>query len=98
MAKVKDVSELSDRDKETAAELKRGKGPMKRGIATLRAMLARGGSCTHDDIAKITNRTKGNELRALRIAGFVSADDTHDAPVYTVTREGREFLKRHAQE
>lgn len=98
MAKVKHVSELSDRDKETAAEIKRGEGPMKRVIATLRAMLARGGSCTHDDIAKITNRMKGNELRALRIAGYVSTHDAHDAPVYSVTREGRDFLKRHAEE
>jgi hypothetical protein len=95
VAKVKDVSQLSDKDKAKAEALKRGAGPMNRAIATLRVLVLKGGSCTHDDVARDTQRVKGNELRALRIAGLVTADDSEPAPLYTITGQGRDFLQRH---
>jgi hypothetical protein len=94
VAKVEDVSELSDRDKAKAAALKRGSRPINMAIATLRVLRARG-SCIYDDIARDTNRAKGNELRALRIAGFVTADGSEPAPNYTITDEGLAFLRNY---
>jgi len=95
MAKVKDVSEFAESVREEAEAIQRGAGPIKRAIATLGVLVAHG-PCTHDVIARQTGKTKGNRLRPLRLLGYVDADDSQPAPVYSLTPEGRAFLQRHA--
>lgn len=97
MAKAKEGKVVKSESKASRPEAPVVNGLKVSGNAldTLLAMKS-GKSMTHDAIANVTGRPKGNKLRELTAAGLVKTEKEEETRgfVYTITAKGRDAMTK----